>query len=174
VNIFYIISFSENTQSNPSLLNSASSAVLINSNNTLNNNANGDQIQWPTLYSTIESMSLDGRRLQKQKQQQQRSQQVSSSISMQNYNDQIDQQQLRATSSASVRYGNNSFRSQGHGRSSYHQQNPTNNNFVRQTSVTPRILNSSYNDDQPSIQSSSAYFGSGSNIGRGRPMTGDR
>ncbi len=143
---------------------------MINSNNSLNDNVNGDQIQWPTLYSSIENMSLDERRLQKQ----QRSQQISSSISMQHYNNEIDQQQLRATSSASVRYGNNSFRSQGHGRASYHQQNLPNNNFYRQTSVTPRILNSSYKDDQHSNQLPSAYFGSGSNVGRGRPMTGDR
>jgi len=114
-------------------------------------------------------MSLDERRLQKQ---QQRSQQISSSISMQYYTDQ--QQQPRTTSSASARYGNNPFKSQGHGRTSYSQQNSTNNNFCRQISVTPRILNSSYNDDQNSIQTPSAYFGSGSNVGRGRPMTGDR
>ncbi len=153
------------------MLNSASSFELINSNNTLNNNANGDQIQWPTLYSTIENMSLDERRLQKQ---QQRSQQISSSISMQHYNDQTDQQQPRTTSSASARYGNNSLKSQGHGRTSYYQQNSTNNNFCRQISVTPRILNSSSNDEQHSTQTPSAYFGSGSNVGRGRPMTGDR
>jgi hypothetical protein len=118
-------------------------------------------------------MSLNERRIQKQKQQQQRSQQITSSMSMQNYNNPIDEQLPRSTSSASAHPGNNSFKSQGHGRSP-HQQNPTNNNFYRQTTVTPRILNSSHNEDQHAIQSSSAYFGSGSNVGRGRPMTGDR
>jgi hypothetical protein len=119
-------------------------------------------------------MSLNERRIQKQKQ---RSQQISTSTSMQNYNNPIEdqQQQLpRSTSSGSTRIGNNSLKSQGHGRSSYQQQNPSNNNFYRQTSVTPRVLNSSCNEDLHSIQSSSTYFGSGSNVGRGRPMTGDR
>ncbi|CAF4926224.1 unnamed protein product [Rotaria sp. Silwood1] len=162
---------SKNTQSTSSLLNSASSSVLVNNNNsTFNNNINGDQMQWPTLYSAIENISLNERYIQKQ----QKSQQIPSSISMQNYNNQSEQQQLRSTSSANVRYDNNSLRSQGHGHTSYHQQNTTNNHFYRQTSVTPRILNSSYNDNQRSIQSSSTYFGSGSNVGRGRPMTGDR
>jgi hypothetical protein len=123
-------------------------------NNAFSNTTNGDQIQWPTLYSTIENMSLNER---KQKQ-------ISSSISMQNYNDQI---KPCAT--------NNPFRSQVHGRTSSLQQNSSyNNNFYRQTSVTPRILNSSYNDEQHSNQLPSTYFGSGSNVGRGRPMTGDR
>jgi hypothetical protein len=146
---FHAIPSSANTQSNPSSSNSTSSLPLIN-------NANGDQIQWPTLYSTIENISLDERRTQKQ----QRSQPIP---------DSYDDQQPRATSSASNRYGNHSFRSQGHG----HPSNASNNNFYRQTSVTPRILNSTSNDDQRSNQSSSAYFGSGSNVGRGRPMTGD-
>jgi len=159
-------SLSANAQSNFSLINSASS-----SSSTSNNNVNGDQIQWPTLYSTIENMSLDERRMQKQKQQ--KSQQIRSSTSMQHYNDQTDRQQPRTTSSANIHYENNPFKPQGHGRTSYHQQNPIHNNFYRQTSVTPRILNSSYNDDQHSNQSLSAYFGSGSNVGRGRPMTGD-
>jgi hypothetical protein len=165
----HAIHSSANVQSNPSLLNSASMSSSINNNS----NANGDLIQWPTLYATIENMSLDERRMRKQ---QQKSQTIPGSISMQTYNDQINQQeqQARATSSSSNRYGNHSFRSQGHGRASYHQQNPSNNNFYRQTSVTPRILNSSSNDDQRSNQSPSAYFGSGSNVGRGRPMTGDR
>lgn len=143
---------------------------MINSNN---NEVNGDQIQWPTLYSSIEHMSLDERRLQKQKQQQQqKSQHIPHSVSMQHYNNEIDEQQPRATSSASARYGNTSLKLQDHGRSSYQQQNS--NNFYRQISVTPRILNSSYNDNQPSTKSQSPYFGSGSNVGRGRPMTGDR
>ncbi|CAF1023824.1 unnamed protein product [Rotaria sordida] len=170
-------SLSKNTQSTSSLLNSASSSsILVNNNSILNNDTNGDQMQWPTLYSAIENMSLNERHTQKQ----QKSQQIPSSISMQNYNNQSEQQQqqqqqqLRTASSASFRYENNSSRSQGHGRTSYHQQNTMNNHFYRQTSVTPRILNSSHNDNQHSIQSPSTYFGSGSNVGRGRPMTGDR
>ncbi len=148
-------------------MNSAS----VTNNDTLNNNANGDQIQWPTLYSAIENMSFDERRMQKQ---QQRSQQIRSSISMQNNNNNQFEQEQRSTSSASVRYGSNSLRSKGHGNTSYHQQNNTNNNFYRQTSVTPRILNLSNADDQRAMQSPSTYFGSGSTVGRGRPMTGDR
>lgn len=146
------------------MLNSAS----INNDNVLNNHANGDQIEWPTFYSAIENMSFDERRMQKQ---QQRSQQIPSSISVENYNNQYEQQP-RSTSARY--YENNSLKSQGHGRSSAHQQNTTSNNFYRQTSVTPRILNSSYNEDHHSIQSPSTYFGSGSNVGRGRPITGDR
>ncbi len=144
-------------------MNSAS----VTNNDPLNNNTNGDQIQWPTLYSAIENMSLDERRMQKQ---QQRSQQIRNSISMQNNNNQFEQEP-RSTSSASVRYASNSLRSKGHGNTSYHQQN---NNFYRQTSVTPRILNLSNADDQRAMQSPSTYFGSGSTVGRGRPMTGDR
>lgn len=114
-------------------------------------------------------MSLNERRSLKS---QVRSSHLSTSTSMQNYNNRVEE--LQSPSSASIQYGNHSFRSQGHGRASYHQQNSTNNNFYRQTSVAPRVLNTSYNDDQRSIQSASAYFGSGSNVGRGRPMTGDQ
>ncbi|UJR28910.1 hypothetical protein I4U23_010128 [Adineta vaga] len=150
---------------NPPLLNSAS----IPPTESLPNSTNEDQIQWPTFYSSIENMSFDERHLSKS---QARSSHRSTSTSMQNYNNQTEQ--IRSPSSASIQYGNHSFRSQGHGRASYHQQKSTNNNFCRQTSVTPRVLNASYNDDQRSIQSASAYFGSGSNVGRGRPMTGDQ
>jgi len=144
---------SATTQSNPLLLNSASSLILTS------NTSNGDQMQWPTLYSSIENMSLNDRRTQKSKP-------ISSSISMQNYNNQIDEQP-RSTSSAGNRYENNPIKAQGHGRAS-------NNTFYRQISVPPRILNTSNNDDQRPIQSPSTYFGSGSSVGRGRPMTGDR
>ncbi|CAF3311016.1 unnamed protein product [Rotaria socialis] len=170
---------SKTTQSTTSLLTSASSLVLTNNNTTtVNNNnnnndnssANGDQIQWPTLYSTIESMSLNGRYIQKQ----QKSQPIPSSISMQDYKNPVEQQQIRSTSSASMRHGNDLLKSRGHGRTNNSQQNATNNHFYRQTSVTPRILNSSHRENQTSIQSSSTYYGSGSNVGRGRPMTGDR
>ena len=163
--LLYNIYFSANIQSNISILNSAS----INNNESLNNSPNADQIQWPTLYSSVDTMSLDERRMKKQ--QQQRSQQIPSSTSMQNYNNQIEQP--RPISSASNRLGNNIIRPQGHGRSSYYQQNTNTNNFFRHTSVTPRILNSTYNDEQHSNQSPSTYFGSGSNVGRGRPMTSD-
>jgi hypothetical protein len=158
----YVIFFSANTQPNPSVINSASLSALTTTDNS--NTINGDQMQWPTLYSTIENMSLNEQRTQKSKP-------IPSSISLQNHDDQTEQQ-LRSTSSVSARVGNNSLRSEGHGRPSYNQQN--NNNFYRQTSVTPRILNSSNNDDQRPIQTPSTYFGSGSNVGRGRPMTGDR
>lgn len=78
----------------------------------------------------------------------------SSSLSMQNYNNKFDEQ---------VRLSN-SPRMPSRGRASY----------CRQTSVTPRILNSSYSHEQTSNQTMPAYFGSGSSVGRGRPMTGDR
>ncbi|CAF4105188.1 unnamed protein product [Rotaria magnacalcarata] len=164
---------SKTAQSTTSLLNSASSLVLTNNNNNDDNDnssSNGDLLQWPTLYSTIESMSLNEGYIQKQ----QKSQPIPSSISMQDYKNSVEQQQIRSTSSASIRHGNDLLKSQGHGRTNNSQQNATNNYFYRQTSVTPRILNSSYHENRASVQSSSTYYGSGSNVGRGRPMTGDR
>ena len=148
---------------------SVSQQTQTNSNSVSDPAINGDQIQWPSLYSSLESMSLDERRSSKH---QPKSPHIPASISMQHYQNQNEQE--RPPNSANVRDGNHSFRSHGHGRTTSHQPHSTNNGFYRQTSVTPRILNASYNDDQHSIQSASAYFGSGSNVGRGRPMTGDR
>lgn len=132
--------------------------------------ASADQIQWPTLYSAMENMSLQEQRLQRQ---QRRSEQIPTSTSMQA---QSDPQSPRSANFTNNRHGNHSFRSQGHGRPSgpSYQQNSSNQNFFRQTSVTPRILTSSSTDEQRSNQTSSTYFGSGSSVGRGRPMTGDR
>ena len=110
----------------------------------------------------MENFSLNERRPSKQ--QQRRSQPTP---------DIYDDQKPRVTNSASNRYGNHSFSLPGHGRP-YSQQNPSNNNYYRQTSVAPRILTSASNEDQRLNQSQPAYFGSGSNVGRGRPMTGDR
>lgn len=159
INFLHRIHSSANAQSN------TSSTALINTAS-----ANADQIQWPTLYSAMENMSLQEQRLQRQ--QQRRSDQGATSTSIQTHN---DQQSPRSTNYNNNRYGNHSFRSQGHGRpSGSYQQNSSNQNFYRQTSVTPRILTSSSTDEQRSNQTSSTYFGSGSNVGRGRPMTGDR
>lgn len=152
-------------------MNPTSSSIVTNDSN--NNNVNCDQIQWPTLYSTIENMSLKERHHQKQS----KSHPISSSVSMQDYksyNEQQRQQQIRSTSSASIHQENNALRSHGHGRTRYDPQNSTNNHFYRQTSVTPQVLNSPYAENQNSTQSSSTYYGSGSNVGRGRPMTGER
>ena len=140
-----------------------------NSNSVSDSVTNGDQIPWPSLYSSLETMSLDERRSSKH---QSKSPHIPASTSMQHRDNRNEQE--RFPSSTIVHDGNQSFRSQGHGRATYHQPHPINNGFRRQTSVTPRVLNASYNDDQHSIQSASAYFGSGSNVGRGRPMTGDQ
>ena len=160
MNVIHLIHSRTNAE-----LNLASSPLI----NTATTSASADQIQWPTLYSSMENMSLQDQRLQRR---QQRSERISTPVTMQNYN---DQQSPRIINSANNRYGNHSFRSQGHGRSApSHTQNSSNNNFYRQTSVAPRILNSSCTNEQRSNQTSSAFFGSGSNVGRGRPMTGDR
>ena len=159
----FFLSFCKSKQSRSTPLNLASSSVSTNNHMTFTNNSNDDQIQWPTLYSTMETMSLN-----------ESHRKISSLMSMPNYNKQTDREDLCSTNSLNARYGNNTFNFQDHKRKSYQQRFPTNNNFHRQTSVTPRIMSSLCNDNQASIQSLSTYFGSGSNIGRGRPMTNDR
>ncbi|CAF0972223.1 unnamed protein product [Adineta ricciae] len=152
------------------LRRSAVSCQMQNNSNSVSDSVtNGDQIPWPSLYSSLESMSLDERRSSKY---QSKSPHTPASASMQHRENRNEQEHFRT--STIVHDGNQSFRSQGHGRPTYHQSHSINNGFSRQTSVAPRVLNASYNDDQHPIQSASAYFGSGSNVGRGRPMTGDR
>lgn len=44
----------------------------------------------------------------------------------------------------------------------------------RPTDSNKLMLNSTMNEKQPSIRTTATFFGSGSNVGRGRPLTNDR
>lgn len=143
--------YTEDLLKRTSISNKSQTSSIPNESSTIlpNNDITGDQIQWPELYTEMEKISLNDHGTR-----QQRNQQVLSSLSMHNTSNQSDEQ---------VRLSN-SPRITSRGRASY----------CRQTTVTPRILNSSYSHEQTSNQTTAAYFGSGSSVGRGRPMTGDR
>ena len=142
---------------------SATSRPTLNDETTTGTSA--DQVQWPAFFSTIGTMSLDEKPSQKQKP-------ATDSVPMHSGRHAVKPQTL-PNSQGGTGDENCSMSTRDLARQPSDSSNE-NQGYSRHVSITPRLLNSTKNGDEHSTASASTYFGSGSSVGRGRPLTGDR
>jgi hypothetical protein len=144
-------------------VNPVETSASTTSTEHLRSNETEDQKQWPQLYSNMENMSLNEPRRQERFI-------MSMSLPVEKYDD-ISEVKPCPTTTTNSRCEKNSTNTCDQSSLSYSE---TNNPFCRQTLAKPCTLETPTIDDRLSIQSTPAYFGRGSHVGRGRPMTNDR
>lgn len=148
-NVSFFIDSRSNTETNS--LSTATSTSAVDSGS---DRKNDEQISWPSMYSTMEHLSLS------EKRKQPKPRLITGSVVTQ---DPIESRS-RPTSSASTRHNTTPCRPQDQDDQpveyQFHGRGP--------------FLSASKIEDRYSSPSSSTFFGSGSNVGRGRPLTSDR
>ena len=123
-----------------------------------------DDLKWPSLFSTIEAMSLTDHHGTKK--------QSSTSLSIDDHEKTKKSSQLLPNSSVDTSEIKSSSDSRQQQDSFSCQQNYQ---LYRKTSADSQIPSLTKNQKDESIRPGpTTFFGAGSNIGRGRPLTGDR